>query len=176
MMGVEIQVGSDWKEAADRTPVGLISAFGGTVAPDGWLMCDGAEKSRTVYADLYAVIDISFGAGNGSTTFNLPDLRGAAPAGAGTSAGYAQNETIALATKYNDQVQGHRHVMPQGNGTAGSAAPPYTSHAPFIPYSNLHNDYGWRTRDPYTDGTNGAPRNGNVTRGKRVGVNFIIKH
>ena len=46
-MGVEIQVGGSWKEAADRTPVGVISAFGGTVAPDGWLICDGTALSRT---------------------------------------------------------------------------------------------------------------------------------
>lgn len=55
--------------------VGTIQAFGGAIAPDGWLFCDGAETSRTTYADLFAVIGTTYGAGDGSTTFNLPNLR-----------------------------------------------------------------------------------------------------
>jgi len=55
-------------------PTGLISPFGGATAPAGWLLCDGAAVSRTTYASLFAVIGIQFGAGNGTTTFNLPDV------------------------------------------------------------------------------------------------------
>lgn len=54
-------------------PIGAISAYGGDTAPTGWLICDGSAISRTTYADLYAVIGTKFGAGDGSTTFNLPD-------------------------------------------------------------------------------------------------------
>ncbi len=54
-------------------PIGAISAYGGDVAPAGWLLCNGAAISRTTYAELYAVIGTKFGAGDGSTTFNLPD-------------------------------------------------------------------------------------------------------
>jgi len=58
--------------------VGTISAYGGTSVPanSGWLLCDGSAVSRTTYADLFAVISTNFGSGDGSTTFNLPDLRG----------------------------------------------------------------------------------------------------
>ena len=49
--------------------------------PDGFLWCDGSEKSRTTYADLFSVISTMYGVGNGSTTFNLPDLRGRVPIG-----------------------------------------------------------------------------------------------
>lgn len=55
-------------------PIGTIVPFGGTTAPQGWLICNGAALSRTDYADLFAVIGTSFGSGNGSTTFNLPTL------------------------------------------------------------------------------------------------------
>ena len=56
------------------TPVGVVQAFAGSTTPDGWLLCDGSAVSRTDYADLYAVIGDTYGAGDGSTTFNLPDL------------------------------------------------------------------------------------------------------
>ena len=55
---------------------GTIAAFGRTSAPSGWLKCNGAAVSRTTYSALYAQIGTSFGSGNGSTTFNVPDLRG----------------------------------------------------------------------------------------------------
>jgi microcystin-dependent protein len=56
--------------------VGEIKAFGGASTPTGTLVCDGTPVNRTVYADLFAVIGTTYGAGDGSTTFNLPDLRG----------------------------------------------------------------------------------------------------
>lgn len=56
-------------------------AYGGTTAPAGWLFCFGQALSRTTYALLFAVISTSFGAGDNSTTFNLPDLRGRVPVG-----------------------------------------------------------------------------------------------
>lgn len=55
---------------------GSISAFARSSAPTGWLKCNGAAVSRTTYAALFAAIGTTFGAGDGSTTFNLPDLRG----------------------------------------------------------------------------------------------------
>ena len=58
------------------TPVGSMVANAGTVLPAGWLWCDGAEVSRTTYARLYAVISIQWGAGDTTTTFNLPDMSG----------------------------------------------------------------------------------------------------
>src|SRR5690349_17632806 len=56
-------------------PVATIVPFGGSTSPPGWLIADGSEVSRTQYADLFAVIGTTYGAGNGTTTFNLPDLR-----------------------------------------------------------------------------------------------------
>lgn len=56
--------------------VGTIKAFGGSVAPFGWLICDGSAISRTLYAALFDVIGETYGAGDGTTTFNIPNLIG----------------------------------------------------------------------------------------------------
>lgn len=67
---------------------GAIQLFGGTSAPTAfWLPCDGSAVSRTTYAALFAVIGTTYGAGDGSTTFNLPDFRGRLPLGAGAGTG-----------------------------------------------------------------------------------------
>lgn len=58
------------------TPTGTILSFASEVAPDGWLVCDGQQVSRSTYAELYSVIGNRWGEGDGSTTFHLPDLRG----------------------------------------------------------------------------------------------------
>lgn len=57
-------------------PTGTVDAFGGDTVPAGYLLCDGTAIDRTVYADLFAVVGVRFGTGNGTSTFNIPDLRG----------------------------------------------------------------------------------------------------
>ena len=59
-----------------NTPVGVITAYAGDTAPNGWLLCDGSAVSRTTYANLFSVIGTKCGAGDGSTTFNLPNIKG----------------------------------------------------------------------------------------------------
>src|SRR6516164_470322 len=82
---------------------GVILPFGGTAAtvPTGWLLCYGQAISRTVYAALFAVLGTTYGAGDGSTSFNLPDLRGRAVAGVdnmgGTAAGRLTGATGSVA-------------------------------------------------------------------------------
>lgn len=60
---------------------GLISMYGAATAPTGWLLCDGSAVSRTTYADLFAVTSTTYGVGDGSTTFNVPNLTGRFPLG-----------------------------------------------------------------------------------------------
>ncbi len=57
-------------------PPGSVSAYAGVSVPGGWLHCDGSAIDRTIYADLFAAIGTTFGAGDGETTFNIPNLRG----------------------------------------------------------------------------------------------------
>ena len=78
--------------ASILVPTGCVQAFAGSTTPQGWLLCDGSAVSRTTYAALFAVIGTTYGAGNGSTTFNLPNLvdkfvQGSATAGTVKSAG-----------------------------------------------------------------------------------------
>lgn len=78
-------------------PTGSIMSFAGTSAPTGYLLCDGSAISRTVYSDLFGILGLTYGAGNNSTTFNIPDLRGRVIAGVddmgGTSAGQLTGQT-----------------------------------------------------------------------------------
>ena len=64
-------------------PVGSVIAFAGVTAPAGWTNCNGNAVSRTTYSNLFAVVGTTYGAGDGSTTFNLPDMRGRTGIGAG---------------------------------------------------------------------------------------------
>jgi hypothetical protein len=64
-------------------PTGAVLAFAGATVPDGWLACDGTPHSRAAYPDLFAVIGTDYGPGDGSTTFDLPNLSGTVPVGVG---------------------------------------------------------------------------------------------
>jgi microcystin-dependent protein len=70
--------------ASAGVPPGSMVDYAAASPPSGWLSCDGAAVSRTTYAALFAVIATTWGAGDGSTTFNVPDFRGRAAVGAGT--------------------------------------------------------------------------------------------
>lgn len=60
-------------------PAGIISQYAGATVPTGWLVCDGAAKSRSAFAALFAAIGVTYGPGDGSTTFNLPYFLGKVP-------------------------------------------------------------------------------------------------
>jgi hypothetical protein len=76
---------------AGAIPVGALMAFGGAVVPPRWLFCAGQAVSRTTYALLFAAIGANYGGGDGSTTFNVPDLRGRAVFGSDAMNGTAAN-------------------------------------------------------------------------------------
>ena len=177
-MGVEIQAGGTWKEAADRTPIGVISAFGGTVAPDGWFICDGTTKSRTTYADLYAVIGTSFGAGEGVSTFNLPNLQGVALTGTGTQSINGRAKAgPALGAAREDQIQGHHHPIRKESTRDVNATFAQVGASSTVRYtfSSASSDL-WAVDAVEDLVPNGTPRTGAYTHGPEVGVNFIIKH
>ncbi len=89
---------------AERMPIGTVLSFAGTSAPTGYLLCDGLPVSRSTYSDLFAIVGESYGEGDNSTTFNLPDLRYKFVRGLGP------NTTVT------------------GSGTAGSNNATFTSH------------------------------------------------
>jgi microcystin-dependent protein len=78
-------------------PTASLMPYAGSAAPTGYLLCDGAAISRTTYSSLFGIIGLTYGVGDGSTTFNIPDLRGRVIAGqddmGGTSANRLTNQT-----------------------------------------------------------------------------------
>lgn len=73
--------------AGGASPTGSVQMFAGLTAPSGWLLCDASAISRSTYGALFSVIGTSYGVGNGTSTFNLPDMRGRVPVGMGTGTG-----------------------------------------------------------------------------------------
>ena len=145
------------------TPLGTINAFGGSVAPDGWLMCQGQAVSRTTYADLFAVIGTAFGAGDGSTTFNVPDFRESVPKGAGLTGkivgAHVSTNGLAVGEFLDDRVQSHTHPYQTSLGKYADGGT-----------ARQGNDVvgTWNTSE-------NSGRSGVTTEVKAVGVNFIIK-
>jgi phage-related tail fiber protein len=68
-------------------PCGVILMTAASTADDGWLLCDGAAVSRTTYANLFRKIGTTYGTGDGSTTFNVPNLQGRVPVGVSSTDG-----------------------------------------------------------------------------------------
>ena len=181
---------ADLLKTSNFLPSGLMAPFAGSTAPVGWLLCDGSAVSRTDYANLFAIIGTTYGTGDGSTTFNIPDTRAAFLRGAGTSTGFTQNHTTTLGTKESDSMQGHNHGISAGQG----------SHAHTIYGINYGMSLGGSTFSMMYDSSNngnkssagatlpamtadsvatkgsyGTPRESNETRPNNLGVNFIIK-
>lgn len=99
-------------------PPGLISPYGADAAPSGWLSCNGAAVSRTVYADLFATIGVNYGAGDTTTTFNVPDLQDRFPLGKGTTfpnfpsgAGGTGGTKDAVVVTHNHTQDSHGHTQ-----------------------------------------------------------------
>lgn len=145
-------------------PTGVIMPYGGSIAPNGYLLCDGTAVSRTDYADLFAVIGTSYGSGDDSTTFNVPDLRECVPVGAGqserSSSALAAHDVYTVGEFKDDQLQNHYHQIKASKSGTGADYVDRGTHGE-IYYPTTENPSGCRS--------------GTVTRGKRLGVNYIIK-
>lgn len=104
--------------------------FAGTVAPENYLFCDGSAVSRTTYATLFGVIGTTFGAGDGSSTFNLPDLSGRVPLGVSSThllGSTGGSETVTLTEA---ELPAHVHEVPQhGHADTIGATTPAFSHS-----------------------------------------------
>lgn len=101
-------------------PAGAVMSFAMNSAPSGWLGADGSAVNRTTYADLFASTGTTFGTGDGSTTFNLPDLRGifVRASGSQTINGTAFSGTFAA--KQEDELKAHTHNISGSGSVSGS--------------------------------------------------------
>ena len=95
--------------AAIAVPAGAVMAFAMNAAPAGWLAANGAAVSRSTYATLFAAISTTHGVGDGSTTFNLPDLRGIFVRGSGDQTISGTLYSKAFALKETDNIKAHQH-------------------------------------------------------------------
>lgn len=168
----------DYSSFYDKWPVGSKLDHFGATAPTGFLACDGAAVSRATYAALFAVVSTTYGVGDGSTTFNLPDARGLVMVGAGahgtmTRANGTPYNGGTLGATRNDQMQGHVHEQKAYTGGASNGL------------SNAFNGSGTYqtspsntspTGIPKTDSTNGTPRTGDETRPAEIAVLVCIKY
>jgi microcystin-dependent protein len=160
-VGPQGDPGTDGRDG-EGVPVGCIMPFAGIIAPAGWLWCDGSAVSRTAYSDLFGVISSLYGAGDGSTTFNVPDMRGRVPVcqdnmsgntpagagdggrlAAGAMAGSGGSETTTLTAA---QMPSHNHAT-----TAAG------NHAHLVAGSNL-------IQHKYPSSSEGLQAAGNGTR------------
>lgn len=115
------------------SPAGAIMQYAGSSAPTGWLIADGSAVSRTTYAALFAVISTTYGSGNGSTTFNLPNLKGKVSVGRDSAdtafdvlgeTGGAKTHTLTSAEmpSHTHTDSGHSHGFSGGGGWAAGPA------------------------------------------------------
>lgn len=100
-------------------PPGAVLPFAMNVVPSGWLAANGAAVSRTLYPALFAAIGTLYGVGNGSTTFNLPDLRGYFVRGSGKNTDNTESGTFG--ERQEDALKTHSHVTNIGGVTAGNS-------------------------------------------------------
>lgn len=156
-------------------PEGSVIPYAGSAAPSGWLLCYGQAVSRTTYAALFAAISTTYGTGDGSTTFNLPDLRGRVIAGQDDMGGVSANrltnqsggldgdtlgatggaETHTLTTA---QIPAHTHTTHTHSGSGGAR-------------SDVNGDLRETSTNTGSTGGGGAHNNVQPT----IILNYIIK-
>jgi len=116
-----------WQAVQFGSHTGMVSPYAGSVAPAGWLICDGSAISRTTYSALFAVIGTTYGAGDGSTTFNIPNgktfIGSAIPCkGNGMTLGvYDGTTNYGMANIYSDKFRGFGGFAGNYGGSIGGA-------------------------------------------------------
>lgn len=171
-------LGQQLAAVANASPPGTLVAFAGAGAggnaPAGWLWCDGRAVSRTTYASLFAAIGTAWGAGDGATTFNLPDLRGRFLRGVDGDAGRDPDRDTRIATTdggnsgnavgsvQDHQFARHGHNLDVAGGLGTGSGTGRMAIAYFSGPPNLQ-EYA-------------QPRGGSETRPVNAAVNFIIRY
>lgn len=180
-------------------PTGSVVMYGAGSAPTGWLLCDGAAVSRATFADLFALIGTTYGAGNGSTTFNVPDMRSRVPFG--LDAGQAANNALGevggardvTLTAAQSGVPAHSHgvgtLATENTGahthnyTRSTASGTFSANG--VNHGNLSNDtFATTSAGAHTHDITGSVANNGAAGASAshtnmppfLTVNFIIKH
>lgn len=160
-----------YADLSDLMPTGVVLPFGGSTVPNGWLLANGAAASRSGKARLFSVYGTTFGAGNGSTTFNLPDLRDRYIIGVNTNA---------LGTKVAEQLPNINGYINNLSTTFATVGP--TQHGAMtwtgnqqIYYGNLGSPLYTGTLEFSASNSNAIYTNSGKVRPLSLALNFIIK-
>ncbi len=176
-------------------PIGSIAAYTLAISPPGWLICDGAEVSRVTYASLFAVIGTTFGTGDNTTTFNIPNYQGAFLRGTGTNGSYsgpALNTSQTHATQTHTHTAnsvvtdpGHVHSQTSLNDDFNNSGGGYQAGSnPSFPPNDSAGSINWTNINAVTTGVSvtttiansTTSTNANETRPYNFGVYWIIKY
>jgi len=155
---------------ASDSEIGSIMAFGNPSTPIGFLPCDGGEVSRVTYAELFNAIGTNYGIGDGSTTFNLPDLEGQFLRGWSSDASVDPDGPREAGTTQLDAMQGHRHSQGLKESPLSGAS------ASSVAGANANQTDLGTIGDPITDGVNGTPRTASETRPVNTAVRYYIRY
>jgi len=150
------------KTALSVIPVGAVFPYAVNSAPSGFLECDGSAISRTTYADLFSAIGTTFGVGDGSTTFNIPDLRGEFIRGWDNGKGTDSGRSFG--SSQTDEFESHTHTIDLKDGSSGSGT------VAGYPESTLQ---FWGNA---TDGATGSSGGASETRPRNIALMYCIKY
>lgn len=158
-------------------PAGAVMPFAMNTAPSGWLAADGSAVSRTTYASLFTAIGTTHGAGNGSTTFNLPDLRGYFIRGFGTNSDDG-TASAAFGVKQADAFQSHGHDVKIAGGLAGFQSftgPGFTGVVPQAGTIAADANDSKLVAENIVTFSGGTPRTASETRPANIALLYCIK-
>jgi microcystin-dependent protein len=143
--------------AQSLLPAGAVMSFAMNSAPAGWLAADGSAVSRSTYAALFTAISTTYGAGDGSTTFALPDLRGYFVRGSGTNSDGTVSGTFGA--KQADELKSHLHTYQPGAAAGAQSGGNFTA----------------QRTDILTTAINTSSTGGTETRPANIAMLYCIK-
>lgn len=152
-MGVSSAQGN----AVGFLPPGCVMPYAGSTSPAGWLLCAGQAVSRTEYGALFAVVGTTYGTGDGSTTFNLPDLRGRTVAGVDNMGGTAASRLTATTISSGATTRGNAGGAETHTLTSAESGVPAHQHtqAAHQHYISENGSNGTRMGGHFTNGSGG---------------------
>lgn len=182
-----------WEFSADSTtfypvayvPSGTVNLYAGAVAPTGWLMCDGSAVSRTTYSELFTAIGTLYGAGDGSATFNVPNLSGKVPVG--RDAGDTDFDTLGETggskthTLTTTEIPSHNHnaaTNAQSAANSGGSSNTYTGSGLNTTNNAAKNSTGNQSANHTHNGTsgNGSANHTHTANTSAHNINYNHSH